>query len=314
MARYIGLDVHMQSSTLAVVSASGKQLQSQVVETNGSALLPVFPGPPLTTEGGWTRKRFRGDPTGSMRFVVRRYQDEGDVIDTATTFHQIVDSRRSIREYLPDSVPPDVLDRCLDSALKAPSSSNLQHWEFVIIRNPEVRAQANRVCLDQRLLQSAPLLIALVTHTKTWKRNSRFILETLATRGILRQSQVQYWGRWIPLLYLQDPLGLLGTLKHSLARLASLFRPTPRLLSKSALRTMAHKSTALAAATFMLALRAEGYDSCPIEGFDPWRAKRILHLPRGAEVCMFFAVGKRTDRAIWWDRILVPKSWVVREI
>ena len=42
MTRYIGLDVHMQSSTIAVVGPSGKRLQSQVVETNGRALLQVI--------------------------------------------------------------------------------------------------------------------------------------------------------------------------------------------------------------------------------------------------------------------------------
>ena len=236
------------------------------------------------------------------------------MIDSATTFHTIVDSRRSIRKFLPDAVPQEVLDRCLDSALKAPSSSNLQHWEFVLIRSPEVRARANHVCLDQKLLQSAPLLIAVVTHTKSWKRNCRFILDTLEARAILRKSQRRYWGSLIPWMYRQDPLGLFGLIKRTASRTLSLFRPAPSLYSKSDLRTMAHTSTALAAATLMLALRAEGYDSCPMEGFDPWRARKLLKLPRGAEVCMFLAVGKRAEEAIWWDRILVPKEWVVREL
>ena len=59
---------------------------------------------------------------------------------------------------------------------------------------------------------------------------------------------------------------------------------------------------------------ALGVDACPMEGFDPWRAKRVLKLPRGAEVCMFLAVGKRApEGATWWERILVPKDWVVSE-
>jgi nitroreductase len=240
--------------------------------------------------------------------------DEDPVNETALIFHQIVDSRRSIREFLPDAVPQEVLDRCLDSALKAPSSSNIQHWEFLIIRSPEIRAQADHICLDQKLLQSAPLLIAVVTHTKTWKRNCSFILDTLQARGILRKSQSSYWGNLIPWMYRQDPLGLFGLFKRSSSRIISLFRPTPSFYSKSDLRSMAHKSTALAAATLMLALRAEGYDSCPIEGFDPWRARKVLDLPNGEEVCMFLAIGKRADKAIWWERILVPKEWTVREI
>ena len=236
------------------------------------------------------------------------------MIDQPSTFHDIVDTRRSVRDYLPDAVPQEVLDRCLDAALKAPSSSNLQHWEFLIIRNPAVRAQVNHVCLDQKLLESAPLLIAVVTHTRTWKRNSRFILDTLEARGILRKSQTRYWGRLVPWLYRQGPLGVFGIMKRVVSRLLSIFRPTHNLLSKADLRVMAHKSTALAAATLMLALRAEGYDSCPMEGFDPWRAKKVLKLRPGAEVCMFLTVGKRGDKAIWWDRILMPREWMVREL
>jgi transposase len=46
MHRYIGLDVHMQSSTLAVVGPSGKRLQAQVLETNGSTLIRALRGIP----------------------------------------------------------------------------------------------------------------------------------------------------------------------------------------------------------------------------------------------------------------------------
>ncbi len=42
MDRYIGLDVHMQTCTLAVVGPSGKRLTSRVVETNGRALVEAI--------------------------------------------------------------------------------------------------------------------------------------------------------------------------------------------------------------------------------------------------------------------------------
>jgi len=211
-------------------------------------------------------------------------------------------------------VPDDVLDRCLESARRAASSSNLQPWEFILLRSPEIRTRANAICFHQQATRTAPLLVAIVAHRDTARRHAAFILETLESRGILRRSQQRYWGRLIPWLYRQGPLGCLGLLKKALSRLVSCLRPTPNLLSESDLRVQVHKSTALAAATFMLALRAEGYDSCPLEGFDPWRARRPLRLPRGAEVSMFLAVGKRApEGALWWDRILVPKEWVVSE-
>jgi len=46
MERYIGLDVHAGSCTLAVVGPSGKRLSSQVVETNAASLIAVLRGIP----------------------------------------------------------------------------------------------------------------------------------------------------------------------------------------------------------------------------------------------------------------------------
>ena len=229
-------------------------------------------------------------------------------------FYEAVEDRRTVRDFLPEPVPQEVLDRCVDAARLAPSSSNLQPWEFVVIRDPGTRQAANAVCLDQMPAKTAPLLIALVTHRDTWRRNRDEILRVFESRGPLRPSQAAYYRKIIPLIYPTGPFGLVGPLKWIFSRVASLFKPTPNLMAREDVRIMAHKSTALAAATFMLALRAEGYDSCPMEGFDPWRAEALLGLPRGAEVGMFIAIGKRSDKGVWWDRVLMPRAWTVREI
>ena len=230
------------------------------------------------------------------------------------SFYAAVESRRTIRDFLPDPVPQEVLDRCLDAARLAPSSSNLQPWEFVVIRDPQIRLVANAACLDQMPAKTAPVLIALVTHRDTWRRNRDEIIRIFESRGPLRKSHESYYRKIIPMVYMTGPFGVLGPLKQLFSRLASLFKPTPNLMSRSDIRIMAHKSTALAAATFMLAMRSEGFDTCPMEGFDPWRAKALLDLPRGAEVNMFLAVGKRSEKGLWWDRTLMPREWAVREI
>ena len=45
------------------------------------------------------------------------------------------------------------------------------------------------------------------------------------------------------------------------------------------MRVVVHKTCALAAQTFMLAMANENYDTCPMEGFDRRKVKRILKLP-----------------------------------
>ncbi len=42
MERYLGLDVHARSCTLAVISAAGKKLKDLVIETNGQALIEAI--------------------------------------------------------------------------------------------------------------------------------------------------------------------------------------------------------------------------------------------------------------------------------
>ena len=44
MERYVGIDAHAASCTLAVVGASGKRLRSIVVDTNGRALVEAVKG------------------------------------------------------------------------------------------------------------------------------------------------------------------------------------------------------------------------------------------------------------------------------
>ena len=61
-------------------------------------------------------------------------------------------------------------------------------------------------------------------------------------------------------------------------------------ISESDMRVVVHKTCGLAAQTFMLAMAEIGYDTCPLEGFDSRRVKRLLKLPCSAEINMIIPV------------------------
>ena len=71
-----------------------------------------------------------------------------------------------------------------------------------------------------------------------------------------------------------------------------LFRPIYREVLYSDLKVVTHKSVALAAQNFMLSMAEIGYDTCPMEGSDTKRVKKILNLPRKAEITMIIAPNK----------------------
>ena len=86
-----------------------------------------------------------------------------------------------------------------------------------------------------------------------------------------------------------------------------------REVSKSDVRVIAHKSAALAAQNFMISMAGISYDTCPMEGFDSLRIKKILGLPKGAEISMIIGCGIRKPEGIYGDRFRVPFETVYFE-
>lgn len=68
-------------------------------------------------------------------------------------------SHRSIRQYLPKSVPDDVLDLIVAAAQSAPTSSSLQAWSVVAVKNPDRKAQLAELASPNPQILSAPLFL-----------------------------------------------------------------------------------------------------------------------------------------------------------
>ena len=48
-------------------------------------------------------------------------------------------TQRAIRHFKPDPVPEDLIHKLIEAATKAPSGANRQHWNFIVIRDAEMR-------------------------------------------------------------------------------------------------------------------------------------------------------------------------------
>ncbi|MFN8036622.1 MAG: nitroreductase family protein [Acidimicrobiia bacterium] len=58
---------------------------------------------------------------------------------------EAMETQRAIRRLLPDPVDDETLLRCLELATKAPSGGDLQSYEFVVVRDPDVKHQLARL-------------------------------------------------------------------------------------------------------------------------------------------------------------------------
>jgi nitroreductase len=57
---------------------------------------------------------------------------------------EAMETQRAIRRLRPDPVDDALLRRLIELALNAPTGGNLQSWEFVVVRDPRVKARLAR--------------------------------------------------------------------------------------------------------------------------------------------------------------------------
>lgn len=241
---------------------------------------------------------------------------ESAVLTDSNEFEKVIRSRRSTRNFTNDDIPEQVMRRCLELALLAPNSSNMQPWEFYWVRDQQKKTELARLCLDQPASRNAKELVVCVARLDTWPRNRRLMLELIANSiPKAPPSIVRYYEKLIPWALWHGTWYWFGPMKKLLLNIMALRGPMVRgPASKSDMRVWAHKSTALACENLMLSLRAFGFDSCPIEGMDETRVRQLLNLPRAAEICMVIAAGKRAANGIYGPQLRFDKSHFLFEV
>lgn len=242
------------------------------------------------------------------------------------TFQEIINHRRSVRYYDPEKeIDTAKVRKCIELATLAPVSSNMQLWEFYHITSPEVLKKMEKACVYQAPARTAKELVVFVTRQSLFRKRARQVLN-FERENIRRYSppekqekyiknQELYYKVAMPFIYGRF-LGIYGLLRKLIAFVIGLFRPIVREISECDMRVVVHKTCGLAAQTFMLAMANEGYDTCPMEGFDSKIIKKILKLPRGSEVNMVISCGIRREdgKGIRGDRYRVPFEEVYRLI
>jgi nitroreductase len=61
-------------------------------------------------------------------------------------------------------------------------------------------------------------------------------------------------------------------------------------------------------------MTAEGYDTCPMEGFDSKRVKSFLKLPNSAEIGMIVSVGLAKPEGLYGRRVRIPNNKIIHII
>ena len=149
----------------------------------------------------------------------------------------------------------------------SPTAFNIQNWRFVVVSDPAQRARIREAAWDQAQVTDSSLFIVLCADLKSWEKQPE-----------------RYW-KDAP----ED------VQQFILPAIDNYYRGRDQVQRDEAMR-----SCGIVAQTLMLAARAMGYDSCPMDGFDFDKVAELINLPEDHVIAMFVAIGKGTREA--WPR------------
>lgn len=152
--------------------------------------------------------------------------------------------------------------KLLEATIQSPTSFNIQHWRFVILRDPALRKTIREEYgNDQAQITDASLLVLFTADLKAWQKDPK-----------------RYWAN--------APAEVADLLVNWMGP----FHEGREWLQ----RDEAQRSIGIAMQTMMLAALAMGYQTCPMIGFDIDRVADLIKLPNDHVMGPMLAVGKGT--------------------
>lgn len=173
------------------------------------------------------------------------------------TVWEAIQQRRSIRKFVPDDVPEELIEQMLEAARLAPSGSNHQPWRFLVVREKEVRQELCRICSGQRFIEEAPVVIVCFADLERYSPEAR------------RKRQLEF-----------EESGVIATLSGRFAdrefRRSRVSLPTP---PREQLLTPAISNTFIAIGHLVLMATALGLATCWCGATDNARLNQLFGLP-----------------------------------
>ena len=177
---------------------------------------------------------------------------------------EAVYARRAVKHFdAAHQMTADEERKLLEATIQAPTSFNIQHWRFVILRDSALRRQIRQEFgNDQAQITDASLLVLFTADVMAW-----------------RKQPERYWAQ-APSEVADLLVGWMGPFHEGRDWLQ---------------RDEAQRSIGMAMQTMMLVAQDMGYQSCPMIGFDIDKVAELIELPADHVMGPMVAIGKGTQ-------------------
>ena len=169
--------------------------------------------------------------------------------------------------------------------------------------------------MNQNGAKTANKLIAVVARTDTWREHAKQNIREFPD-GSAPKKVRDYYQKVVPLDFLRGPAGVISAAKWGVTSAVRQFKGPIKspYYTYEDIKNWATNNTALAAENLMLALRAHGFDSCPMGGFDEPALKKLLHLSDHQHVVMMIGAGERADNGIYHSQYRFDYEQFVKHV
>ena len=174
-------------------------------------------------------------------------------------FIELAAARHSVRIYEPGLAISDAdLKQIFDTVVLGPSSFNVQHWKFVVVRDQARKTELRGLAFGQAQVEDAAAVVLVCGRLNAYEDASRIYADADAAAR----------EKYVPMI-------------------EGAYKDQPALQREEAVR-----SGSLAAMSLMYAAKAIGWDSGPMIGFDAAKVGAMLKLDGNTVPVMMIVLGK----------------------
>lgn len=185
---------------------------------------------------------------------------------SSQSFTDLVKSRRSANKFIPNTPITDKdLDQIFSLVKFAPSAYNLQHANYIVVREADNKQKVFEAAYKQYKIETASAVIVVLGNKKAYEDVEK-LNEGMLNLGILSKQE---FDREVQIVR-HDYLGR----------------------GESFMRDEAIRNASLSAMQLMLIAKDQGWDTCPMIGFDPIALAEALHISDDYEPVLLIAIGK----------------------
>ena len=110
-----------------------------------------------------------------------------------------IKERRSIRSFKPEPISHKVIEEILTAAINAPSSGNVQDWEFIIVKEKENKKKIAEAALGQNFISEAPVIIVVCSNLKrisyVYGQRGKYLYSIQNTAAAIENILLSAWDK-----------------------------------------------------------------------------------------------------------------------